>query len=83
MKNNKLQPEGFKKIGQNAYLGAVNTTIQTVAVVAFLIPPAAMGKGNSFKPARLSNSNHYEKKAHSDTSTLQATEAIQIKIKNY
>lgn len=58
MKNNMLQSEGFKKIGQNAYLGAVNTTIQTVAVVAFLIPPAAMGKGNSFKPARLSNSNH-------------------------
>lgn len=53
-----LQPECLKKIGQNTYLGAVNTAIQTVAAVAFLIPPAAMRKGHSFKPARLSNSNH-------------------------
>lgn len=53
-----FQPQEFKKIGQNAYLGAVNTSIQTVAAVALLFPPAAMGKGHSFKPARLSNSNH-------------------------
>lgn len=53
-----LQPECLKKIGQNTYLGAVNTAIQTVAAVAFLIPPAAMREGHSFKPARLSNSNH-------------------------
>lgn len=62
MKSEGFQPEGFKKTGQNNYLGAVNTAIQAVTVVAFLIPPAAMRKRHSFKPARLSNSNHYRKK---------------------